>query len=259
MDHRPIGVFDSGMGGLTVLKALQSSLPQANFIYLGDTARLPYGIKSPLTVRRYAKQASQHLVKSNVQALVVACNTASAHALEELQSVYDPLPVFGVVVPGAQQACQASESGRIAVVATESTIAGGAYQRAILKHRSDAKVFARACPLLVPLAEAGWLSGDICSSILHEYLDGLLANDVDTLLLGCTHYPALAEAIVEVVGNQIKVVDSAATTAHAVAKSLTVGGQGSCTILATDSVARFQQVGEHFLGKAVGPVTLVDL
>ena len=270
----PIGVFDSGVGGLTVLKALESELPDERFIYLGDTARLPYGTKSAGTVQRYAVQAARALVERGVKALVIACNTASAVALDALRDAYRPLPVFGVVEPGAEAACRASRFGRIAVIATESTVRGGAYQRAILSRRADARVLARPCPLLVTLAEEGWISGDVPERVIEAYLGAWLREDAhpDCLLLGCTHFPILAPLIKRVGGAGLTLVDSAATTAAAVSIALTDAGLTSTQnaaatngtrrrLLASDGRERFARVGRYFLGEALTPdaVELVDL
>ena len=192
-DTAPVGVFDSGMGGLTVLRALEAALPGESFIYLGDTARLPYGSKSPGTVARYALQASEILVERGIRALVVACNTASAFALDALVERHPELPVFGVVEPGALAAAQAPAGASVLVLATESTVAGGAYQKAILRLRPDLKVHARACPLLVALAEEGEHSGEFCERVIGRYLHGHVAggsvSQPATVVLGCTHFP----------------------------------------------------------------------
>jgi glutamate racemase len=268
----PIGVFDSGVGGLTVLKALEAALPNEDFVYLGDTARLPYGTKSANTVQRYAVQAARALVDRGVKALVIACNTASAVALDALREAYRPLPVFGVVDPGAEAACHASRRGRIAVIATESTVRGGAYQRAILARRPDARILARPCPLLVSLAEEGWISGDVPERVVSAYLGAWLheAAQPDCLLLGCTHFPILAPLLQRVAGVGFVLVDSAATTAAAVAEALRGGGlaretagdsRRRRTLLATDGRERFARVGQHFLGEllSAASVELVDL
>jgi glutamate racemase len=268
----PIGVFDSGVGGLTVLKALENALPRERFIYLGDTARLPYGTKSASTVQRYAVQAARALVDRGVKALVIACNTASAVALDALRDAYRPLPVFGVVDPGAEAACRASRRGRIAVIATESTVRGGAYQRAILARRPEARVLARPCPLLVSLAEEGWISGDVPERVVSAYLGAWLheAAQPDCLLLGCTHFPILAPLLQRVAGAGFVLVDSAATTAAAVVEALLAGGlarehaqddRGRRVLLATDGRERFARVGQHFLEEALSAsaVELVDL
>ena len=267
----PIGVFDSGVGGLTVLKALEAVLPNERFVYLGDTARLPYGTKSAITVQRYAVQAARALVERGVKALVIACNTASAVALDALRAAYAPLPVFGVVEPGADAAVRASKRGRIAVIATESTVTGGAYQRAILARRPDARVLARPCPLLVSLAEEGWTSGDVPERVVDAYLGAWLHEDADPdcLLLGCTHFPILAPLIERAGGSGLTLVDSAATTASAVSRALAAvqlamharGAGLRRQLLATDGRERFARVGRHFLGEALtaDAVELVDL
>ncbi len=269
----PIGVFDSGVGGLTVLRELQSSLPTENFIYLGDTARLPYGTKSAATIVRYALQAAEYLVGRGIKCLVVACNTASAAALDVLQSNYPELPIIGVVEPGAAAGCRASANGRIVVIATEGTVQGGAYQRAIARIRPQAAVIARACPLFVPLAEEGWVSGAIVEAIAHRYLDELFAAPAppDTLLLGCTHFPVLRDAIVATIGAQVKIVDSAATTAVAVRTLLTekvllqrklsaVSQASRVSFMATDGRDRFARVAAYFLDRAIAPesVEIID-
>ena len=218
----PIGVFDSGVGGLTVLRALREQLPDESFLYLGDTARLPYGTKSPQTVQRYAVQAAQVLVDRGVKLLVIACNTASAVAVESLRSHFAPLPLTGVVEPGAQAATEASRNGRIAVIGTESTIRGGAYEREIRKRRPDAVVTGQPCPLFVALAEEGWVDGDVPRAIAARYLGSMIEADQDNdcLVLGCTHFPVLTRAIQAVVGQRLQIVDSALTTARAVAQML---------------------------------------
>lgn len=270
----PIGMFDSGVGGLTVLKALQHRLPCEDILYLGDTARLPYGTKSPETVTRYAVQASGKLVERGVKLLVVACNTVSSVALDALREAYPGIPVVGVVEPGAQASCRASVTGAIAVIATESTIRGNAYQRAIHAIRPDAQVTGKPCPLFVPLAEEGWVSGDLVEGIAARYLTPLF-EDVpagallpDCLVLGCTHFPLLADAIRNVIGSGVAIVDSAETTADAVAAELaargllrTEPGCGGTRFLTTDDVPRFARTGSLFLGMSIAPddVELVDL
>lgn len=265
----PIGVFDSGVGGLTVLKALQARMPAERFVYLGDTARLPYGTKSARTVQRYAVQAAGQLVTRGVKALVVACNTASAVALVALREAYQPLPVFGVVDPGAAAAGRVSRSGRIGVLATESTVRGGAYQHAILNLRRNARVFARACPMLVTLAEDGWIDGDVPERIVSSYLGAFLhgGESIDTLLLGCTHFPILRDVLARVAGAAVTLVDSAETTAQHVATAIerTAGAalepHAARLLLATDDRHRFARVGRYFLGEALAAedVELIDL
>lgn len=269
----PVGVFDSGVGGLTVLRALASRLPNEGFVYLGDTARLPYGTKSEQSICRYALQAAELLKSRGVKCLVVACNTASAVALDALSDEFAPIPVLGVLEPGAAAACRATRSGRIAVIATESTVRGGAYQRAIARRLPSAVVSARACPLFVALAEEGWTEGPIVEAVAHRYLDDLFSADPgdrpDTIVLGCTHFPVLASALQQVLGPDVTIVDSAATTATALAGILVdqrlaaPAGQGrvSITLLATDGAERFARVGGNFLGRPLDAsvVEVVDL
>ncbi|MAT83889.1 MAG: glutamate racemase [Gammaproteobacteria bacterium] len=266
----PIGVFDSGMGGLTVLRALRAALPGEDFLYLGDTARLPYGTKSPDTVQRYAVQAARILVERGIKALVVACNTASAVALDALTERYAPLPVFGVVEPGAEAAAALSGRGRVLVLATESTVRGGAYQRALLARRPGLTVLARPCPLLVALAEEGRHAGPLVDLALADYLRGMLPGDrgaVSSVLLGCTHFPVFRPALEAILGRDgATVVDSAETTAAALARRVggadlpaARGGAGRLSLLATDGAERFRRVGRYFLGEPIPSVELVDL
>src|ERR1051326_775714 len=268
---RPIGVFDSGMGGLTVMRALMERLPQESFVYLGDTARLPYGSKSAETVKRYAVQCARALMKHDIKLLVVACNTASATALPALTEALSPTPVIGVIEPGAEAAVAAAPSGRIAVIATEGTVRGGAYERAIHARNPAASIIQQPCPLFVALAEEGLTDGPIAELVAKRYLDPLLANVAgrpDGLVLGCTHFPALKQAIAQVTGPDIRFVDSAATTAAAVEallkeKSLTStrGAPEAARFLATDAPEPFARVGEIFLGRKIPPdaVEQVDL
>jgi glutamate racemase len=266
----PIGVFDSGMGGLTVLRALTEALPHESFLYLGDTARLPYGSKSPATVQRYALQAAEILIERGVRALVVACNTASAFALDALAERHPELPVFGVVEPGAAAAAEAEHGAHVLVLATESTVNGGAYQRAILGLRPDLKVHARACPLLVALAEEGEHEGEFCASVLRHYLHGHMTGDSisspATVVLGCTHFPVFERSLCEQLPATTRIVDSAATTAARVRHALESSGEEiaaaeapEITLLATDGVSRFRRVGSYFLGAPIDAVELVDL
>lgn len=271
----PIGVFDSGVGGLTVLAALRARLPHERFVYLGDTARLPYGTKTGHTVARYALQAARCLMEREVKLLVIACNTASAVAIDPLSSASElaGVPVIGVVEPGADAAVARSSSGRIAVIGTESTIRGGAYERAIAARRENAVVTGRACPLFVALAEEGWVTGSVPTEVARTYLQSLVSGpdgeEHDTLVLGCTHFPVLAEVIASVCGPRVALVDSAATTAEAVAARLehdgllapAAAGSPAPTLLATDGAERFARVGAQFLGLplAASDIEIVDL
>jgi glutamate racemase len=290
----PIGVFDSGVGGLTVLKALAAELPHEHFVYLGDTARLPYGTKSAETVARYALQAAEALSEYGVKCLVIACNTASSVGLSAIRARIHGVPIIGVIEPGAEAACAASKSGHIAVIATEGTVRGGAYQEAILRLRGRARVIAQPTQLFVALAEEGLHQGPIADSIARYYLDplfhklrdaspretparGAAAHDIqsspDTLVLGCTHFPMLAGAIRAAVGPDVQIVDSAATTAKYVRETLeresltrlqsptSRDPKAATRFLATDSVERFARIGSRFLECPIGPqeVELVDL
>ncbi len=266
----PIGVFDSGVGGLTVLRALREALPQESFVYLGDTARLPYGTKSAKTVERYATGAARVLVDRGIKLLVVACNTASAIAVDVLQQRFGSLPVCGVVEPGADAACSASESGRILVTGTESTIRGGAYERAIRARRADADVLGQPCPLFVALAEEGWTEGEVPLLAARRYLEPQLRTNpaIDCIVLGCTHFPVLAGVVQAVAGPQVAVVDSAQTAARAVVRQLEDTGRrdpgrgpAALTLLATDDAERFARVGSGFLATSLREeqVELVDL
>lgn len=266
----PIGVFDSGVGGLTVLKAIREALPCEDLLYLGDTARLPYGTKSAESIRRYARQATGKLRERGIKLLVVACNTASAVALDTLQAELAPLPVLGVVEPGAAAAVRSGRGASHLVLATEATVRLGAYRRAILERDAAARVRELACELLVALAEEGWSDGPIPPAIVRRYLERVDDSDYrpDCVILGCTHFPILREAIASVFDDTVTIVDSASTTA-AVARHeierLGIGNPqsapGTLTFLATDGVRRFARVGGLFLGQALSAadITLVDL
>jgi glutamate racemase len=264
----PIGVFDSGVGGLTVLAALRRELPGEDFIYLGDTARVPYGTKSAASVLRYSLQCADALLSRGIRCLVVACNTASASALEALRRRHPDLYIAGVIEPGAAAAVAWSRTRHIAVIGTEGTIAGGAYQRAIWQLDGAVRVSAGACSLFVALAEEGWLDGPITAAVARRYLAPLFAPAeprADVLVLGCTHFPVLASAIRAVLPPDVHVVDSAATVAAVVARELAgaraPGAAGKVSWLATDGAARFARVGSLFLGEAVQPqdIEIIDL
>lgn len=263
-----IGVFDSGMGGLTVLKALTRALPGASFVYLGDTARLPYGTKSANTVEHYALQAARALRRHNVDLIVIACNTASAVALDPLMTSLAPLPVVGVVGPGAEAGIAATRNRHIAVIATESTVRGGAYSRAIHAAAPDVRVTQAACPLFVALAEEGWTTGTVATAAAERYLEPIFNVPAherpDTLVLGCTHFPALRDVIKGVTGDAVTIVDSAETTARRVRTLLPPAEDSSADapqFLVTDSPERFARVGSIFLDRTIAPesVELVDL
>lgn len=264
----PIGVFDSGVGGLTVLKALREVLPNENYVYLGDTARLPYGTKSPASISRYACQAATQLQNSGIKLLVVACNTASAVALEALRKQMHPLPVVGVVEPGAQAAVEARPHAAHLVLATEATVRLGAYREAILARDPDATVRELPCELLVALAEEGWTNGEIAETIIRRYLSQVSDYEPDSVILGCTHFPLLRDAIASVAGADVAIVDSAATTARVTSQVLESrslcnesSAAGELKLTATDGAMRFARVGGRFLGQVLSAsdITLIDL
>ncbi|GAA0795412.1 glutamate racemase [Marinobacterium sediminicola] len=268
-----IGVFDSGVGGLTVLNALRKALPNENLVYLGDTARVPYGTKSAVSVMRYAEQAVKALHARRIKAIVIACNTASAMALEHLQNCYPELPVLGVIEPGALAACKATRRKHIGVIATESTTNNQAYQKAILGIMPEARIQAQACSLFVALAEEGWHHGELVEQIVAKCLKPLMRGSesegaLDTLVLGCTHFPALSGAIAKVVGSQVILVDSAATTASAVKARLVSEkllnpqqAPGQLSFLVTDGPERFARVANNFFNEQIDAagVELVDI
>lgn len=257
-----IGVFDSGFGGLTVLRELLQVLPANNYIYFGDTARLPYGSKSAHTVAKYAISSTHFLEQQGAELLVIACNTATALALDEIRKA-SSVPVIGVVEPGAERAAEISRSKKAAVIATEATIASHAYQKALAQRGIQAAE--KACPLLVPLVEEGWVEHPVTEQVAHIYLDEIFrdgANGADVLLLGCTHYPLLRPLLRRVAPPRVQIVDSAEATAHAVAqqvKNCGSGSPGSLRCFATDSVEKFQRLGSRFLGRALDRVELIDI
>jgi glutamate racemase len=262
----PIGVFDSGVGGLTVLRAIRAALPRESAIYLGDTARVPYGTKSRDSVLRYSLQASDQLVRRGIKLLVVACNTASALSLQELRAHLAPLPVLGVVEPGAEAAVAASARRRHLVLATEATVAQRAYTHAIHTLSPAAEVEERACSLFVALAEEGWTDGAVAAAAASAYLGDVAVRPArerpDSVILGCTHFPLLAAEIRAALGPEASIVDSASATARAVTALLAQQGleraaeRSALRLLVTDGAARFARLGSRFLGE---PVALTDV
>ncbi len=259
-----IGVFDSGVGGLTVAGRIIERLPGESILYLGDTARVPYGTKSPATVIRYARACAGILLDRGIKLLVVACNTASAHALHTLQSELT-VPVIGVVEPGARAAAKVTRNQRIGLIGTAGTVASGEYLRAIDAAAPDVEVFSRACPLFVPLAEEGWTHGRVPELVARQYLDELVGLGIDTLILGCTHYPLLRRTIAHAVGGSVTLVDSAEATAEAVAEVLMAADLAAPPeatphhrFLVSDAPEAFAAVGERFLGQAIQDVQWVD-
>lgn len=265
----PLGVFDSGLGGLTVVRALRKALPAENIVYLGDTARVPYGTRGPATVVKYASGCARQLVGRGVKALVIACNTVSAVAPERLRVDLD-LPVLEAIGPGARAAVNASKTGKIGVLATAGTIASGAYARAIAALDTRAEVVGQPAPLLVPLAEEGWIEGDVPRLAARKYLAPLAAAGVDVVVLGCTHYPILRNAIEleakAMMGDRVTVVDSASAIAESVKDFLhqrnlqhVSADAGAVRLLVTDAPKSFEEVAGRFLGDVVQNVELIDL
>lgn len=264
-DSRPIGVFDSGIGGLTVVKALRDLLPNENIFYLGDTARVPYGPKSPETVQRYALELAAILTWKNAKALVVACNTVSSVALPLLIKKFS-VPVIGVIEPGARAALQATRNRHIGVIGTRATIRSGAYEKALRAADNNVRVSSRACPLLVPLIEEGLLDDDVTDRMIMRYLEPLLADGIDTLVLGCTHYPLLTDAIARMLKRQVMLVDSAQNCATAVEgildqQSLRAAptNRGELHVALTDADDNFLNVARDALQLSFGEIELQPL
>jgi glutamate racemase len=255
---RPIGIFDSGIGGLTVVHEIMRQLPHERVVYVGDTARVPYGPKSPDTVRRYARQITRFLLEQDVKAVVVACNTATAHALEELRSDLE-VPVVGVIEPGARAAVTASGGGSIGVIGTAGTIRSGAYERAIRALDPDAEISVRACPLFVPLVEEGWTDHPVTRAVAREYLAPLCARGISALVLGCTHYPLLKTVLRRTLGSRVALIDSAAETAAEVGRVLRQYAleapeseqPPAHRFVASDDPMQFLDLGQRFLGDAI--------
>lgn len=251
-----IGIFDSGIGGLTVYQQIATLLPAENLIYLGDTARCPYGTKSYDVVTQYACENSDFLAERNIKMLVVACNTASAVALMALQERY-AIPVIGVIQPGASAAVRLSRNKKIGVIGTEATIASGAYTKALRALDPSLEIYTRACPLLVPLVEEGWVENEVAHSTVATYLSSLKQSGIDTLILGCTHYPLLKKTIAAYLGEHVQLIDSAEETAKVVSATLSddhrtqLNGPGRGSFFVTDSPDQFIKVGARFLGDVV--------
>jgi glutamate racemase len=252
--QKAIGIFDSGIGGLTVLKEIVLKLPDENIIYLGDTARVPYGIRSAETVTRYSFENTNFLLSQEIKMLVVACNTATAISLEAVKKEF-PLPVIGVLEPGARAAVAATRTRKVGIIGTEATINSGAYEKAIKRLAPDVEVTSLACPLFVPLAEEGWTDNDVAELVAEKYLAPFRDTGIDMLVLGCTHYPLLKEVIGKAVGPGITLIDSATETAKEVAdvlEKLKWRGSGTGEVIrkfyVTDTPTRFEVIGKRFLG-----------
>jgi len=262
---RPIGVFDSGIGGLTVVKALRDLLPEEQIIYLGDTARVPYGSRSPSTVERYSLEIANMLMERDAKLMVVACNTVSSVALAQLEQKL-PIDVIGVIRPGAEAAIQQSRSNHIGVIGTRATIRSAAYERTLKSLNPEVQVTSRACPLLVPLIEEGLLDDPVTNQMINRYLEPLLADNIDTLVLGCTHYPLLADAIRKQLGQAVRLVDSAQNCALAVKRMLEqrseaapAGSLGGLQVALTDRPDNFLRVAKEALHLEIGEVELREV
>ncbi|SHM15761.1 glutamate racemase [Caldanaerovirga acetigignens] len=262
--QKPIGIFDSGIGGLTVAKEIMNLMPWENIVYLGDTARVPYGSKSKETITRFAKEGVSFLMKQDVKMIVIACNTVSATCLEKLQDML-PVPVVGVIEPGARAAVKATKNRKVGVIGTERTVKSGAYERAIRAINENIAIFSRACPLFVPLVEEGWLENEVAYHTAKIYLAPLQKEGIDTLVLGCTHYPLLKPTLKKVMGDKVTLVDSALETAREVAAILfekgLERGQGLLPhykFFVSDDPERFIKVGEAFLQRPINPINVVD-
>jgi glutamate racemase len=255
--QKAIGIFDSGIGGLTVVREIVAKMPRENIIYLGDTARVPYGIRSPETVTRYSFENTQFLLAQEIKMLVVACNTASAISLDAVKKEF-PLPVVGVLEPGARAAVAATRTRKLGVIGTEATIASGAYETAIKRLAPDVEVHSLACPLFVPLAEEGWTDNDVAQLVAEKYLAPLRRTGIDTLVLGCTHYPLFKSVITRVIDSDIRLIDSATETAKEVEDVLEklkwrINGaeEGLRKFYVTDLPSRFEKIGKRFLGNSL--------
>lgn len=265
MDKRPIGVFDSGIGGLTVLYEILKQLPNEDIIYFGDTARVPYGTRTVETIRRYSEQSSKFLLKNDIKALVVACNTVSAIALKDLKGKLD-ISVFGVIEPGSHAAVKATENRKIGIIGTPATIKSGAYEKKISFLMKDVNIKSKACPLFVPLVEEGWIDNEVARLTAKEYLREIFEFNVDTLVLGCTHYPALMSVIEELSGKNVKLINPAYETAVSVKNYLTDKDMlnekkeaGKTEFYVSDNPDKFSKVGEWLLKKPIENVVKIDL
>jgi glutamate racemase len=264
-ETKPVGIFDSGIGGLTVLKELYRELPGESTIYLGDTARVPYGIRSPETVTRYSSENSRFLFSKDIKLLVIACNTASSISLAMIQRSVE-IPVVGVIEPGAKAAVSSTRNKRIGVIGTDATIRSSSYTKAIHACDRNIEVFSIPCPLFVPLVEEGWIEDPVTETVAEKYLSHIKDKGIDTLVLGCTHYPLLKDVLSKIMGDTVNLIDSAIETAKEVRTILSAGSQLNSmadgtthTFYVTDSPERFTSVGERFLGKPIEHINKVEL
>ncbi|GIW48699.1 MAG: glutamate racemase [Caloramator sp.] len=265
MDKRPIGVFDSGIGGLTVVKEIMKILPYEDIVYFGDTARVPYGSKSQETITKFAKQNSRFLLSKDVKAIVIACNTASALALEELNSEFN-VPIIGVIKPGANAAVRATKTGRVGIIGTEGTVNSRAYEKMIRRLFKEVEIYALPCPLFVPLVEEGWAEKEVSYMIAKEYLQPFKEFDVDTLVLGCTHYPILTNVIGKIMGEGVTLINPAEETAIELKSILFENGlqntskrNAEYSYYVSDNPDKFKRVGGNFLNREIENITKIDI
>ncbi|MCX7951017.1 MAG: glutamate racemase [Clostridiales bacterium] len=265
MDTRPIGVFDSGIGGLTVVKEIMKILPYEDIVYFGDTARVPYGSKSQETITKFAKQNSRFLLSKDVKAIVIACNTASAFALDDVNAEFE-VPVLGVIKPGANAAVRATKTGRIGIIGTEGTVNSKAYEKAIKKLFKEVEIFALPCPLFVPLVEEGWADRQVSYMVAQEYLEPLKKAEIDTLVMGCTHYPILTKVIGEIMGDEVTLINPAEETAIELKSILFENGLQNTTkrkpeysYFVSDNTEKFARVGSNFLNKEIENISKIEI
>jgi len=264
MDNRPIGIFDSGVGGLTVVKEVIEELPNEKIIYFGDTARVPYGSKSKDTVTKFSKQIIRYLLTKNVKAIIIACNTASSNSLEEVQKEFD-IPIIGVVEPGVSMACKATKSNKVGIIGTESTIRSSAYNKMIKEQNENISVIGKACPLFVPLVEEGWFEEDVTLQIVTKYLNIFKKQTIDTLVLGCTHYPLIANVIQKAIGNEVTLVNPAKECSKALKRILndmemnSENQKDENEFYVSDRVESFERLAKMILEKPLMAIEQINI
>lgn len=265
MDQRPIGIFDSGVGGLTVVKAVMKQLPSESIVYFGDTARVPYGCKSKETVTKFSAQIIRFLLEQDVKAIIIACNTVSANSIEALRKMFPGVQIEGVVEAGVTMALEATQNGRIGIIGTEATIDSGKYPDLLLEANPELEVYGRACPLFVPLVEDGWARHSVAHQVAEEYLAPMLTKDVDTIILGCTHYPMLTHTIGEVVGDDVRLINPAKEAARRISRMLSEAGMcsqreaGTYRFCVSDHPSRMRQMARIFLDYPVEHVETIAI
>lgn len=265
MDYRPIGIFDSGVGGLTVVKEVMNSLEEESIVYFGDTARVPYGSKSKKTVTKFSAQIIRFLLTRDVKAIIIACNTVSSNSIEELRNMFPDIPIVEVVGPGVHMALRTTRTGRVGVVGTQATIASSKYPELLLEHNKSLEVYGKACPLFVPLVEDGWADHEVAYEVSKEYIKPLLDKNIDSLILGCTHYPMLTNTIKKVVGDKVELINPAEEAARLmgdilVQNDMTSSGKvPSYKFYVSDSEERFKEMAQIFLNKPIEHIATVPI